>query len=104
MIKVRVSPPPQVSTGGRHGALVFCRRSAELLRCITDRSLRAVMADITEAESPIAGSAMCKPSHLCLLLGSRNTSMDATAQTAEDETKTCLLLLYSCLGQKFVSG
>ena len=52
---IKVSPPPQVSTGGRHGALVFCRRSAELLRCITDRSLRAMMADITEAESPIAG-------------------------------------------------
>ena len=61
--------PPQVSTGGRHGALlVFCRRSAGLLRCITDRSLRALMADLTEAESPIAGSALCKPSHLCPLL------------------------------------
>ena len=70
---IKVSPPPQVSTGGRHGALLFCRRSAELLRCITDRSLRAVMADITEAESPIAGSAKCKrPHHLCLHLG-RNT-------------------------------
>ena len=102
MIKVRVSPPPQVSTGGRHGALLFCRRSAELLRCITDRSLRAVMADITEAESPIAGSAKCKPSHLFLLLGSsRNTSKGGTTAQTADETKTCLS---SRLWQKIVSG